>query len=799
VGAFALGVLTDLWLAPPAPLWAGLAAAGLGVALAEWRRRPLAARTGLILGFLLLGGLLHALRGRAPLPADHVLHHCPPTGAVRVEATVRSALRPAGPDRWRVDLDARRVESEDRTAVVSGRLRLTLGRLPEEALLPGDVVRLWARVRPPRSFRVPGGLDRPARLARQGIHAVAYLPDAQRLVLVARSPEPSLSRRLATRVEAVRGVLDAAGSVDLRGRALLGALALGEGGALPPAVRLAFDNTGTSHLLAVSGLHLGLVVAGCFLLLRWLLSRSEGLLLWTDVRRWSALGCIPLAWAYALLTGASTPTLRAAVVASCMLAGMALGRRGDLASALALAALALLVVQPDALLDPSFQLSFSAVVAVAAATPVLLRVFERPTLEPPGQLARVRRWILSLACASLAASLATAPIVAAHFQRAAPGGPLANLLLVPVVAFGVLPLALGVVLLAPWPALAGPLASGAVWVAGRAVDLAEGLAALPLGAGTVPSPTALEHLLWYAALVGAWAFARGARRFGPLVLVAVGLLLVDVAAWAWLPRLRTDLEAWFLDVGQGDATLLRLPGGHHALIDAGGLPPGAPDPGELAVVPALLAARARKLDLVVLSHPDRDHCGGLAAVLDAVPVGEIWTNGDEGDAGCAAALASARAAGVLVREVHAGLPWARLGAVTLRLHHPARDAPERDRNDRSIVLAVEHGGIRFLFTGDIGQGVEDRLRERRGDAALRADVVKVPHHGSAGSSSLAFVDAADASHAVVSAGRSNRFGLPRLEVLERWEAAGARVHRTDLEGTIVLRSDGVGVRRVSSP
>ncbi len=795
--AFAAGVLADRWLSLPDALWAGLSAGALGLCSLGARRRPRAARGALLAGFALLGGLLHTLRVREGLPPDHLLLRCPPKEAVRVEGVVRSALRPAAEGRLHLVLDATRLDGPAGPAAVSGGVRLTLAGPPPEVPLPGDRVAFRARVRAPRWFSVPGAPDRRARLARKGIEAVAWLDDPAGLVVLARGRGLSPARAIAARVAAVRGVLDAAGPDEPDGRALLGALALGEAAALPRALRRAFDDTGTSHLLAVSGLHLGLVVAACFLLLRWLLSRSETLLLRLDLQRWTALSTLPVAWGYAALTGASTPTVRAAIVATCVLGGLALGRRGDTPSALALAALILLVDRPDALLDPSFQLSFVAVIAVVAGTPLLLQAFERPTLEP--RQAR-RRWLhapASLLCASLAASLATAPIVAVHFQRAAPLGPLANLVLVPAVAVGLVPLALAVAVLAPWPALAGPVAELAVTLAGWVAELARGLASVPLGAGPVPAPTGLEIGLWYAVLVAAWAFGRGARRAAIVAVAAAGLLVADLALSAAFDAPHGHLEATFLDVGQGDAAVLRC-GGQTVLVDVGGAPPGAPDPGELAVVPALLHARVRRLDLVVLSHLDRDHCGGLAAVLETFPVGEVWTNGDDGEPGCMAALDRARAAGVPVRAVGSAEPPRPLGRGAMHVLWPPPGQAAGSRNDRSLVLRVEQGGTRLLLTGDIGVEVEAELLRRLGPRRLEAAVLKVPHHGSRTSSRAELVAAVAAGVAVVSVGRHNRFGLPDEEVLARYAAQGTQVLRTDRDGTVVVRLDSDGVR-LSSP
>ncbi len=421
---------------------------------------------------------------------------------------------------------------------------------------------------------------------------------------------------------------------------------------------------------------------------------------------------------------------------------------------------------------------------------------------------------------SLWATAATAPLTALAFARVATGGVLANLVVVPLSELVVLPAGLVGALVSPlWPAAGGraiDLSVGAAALADRAAGLVAGLAP----AVDVPPPTTLELLGALAVWGGAILWVRRAasrRRAGLLALVGA---LVVAGSWIWTTRIaptrRDELRITFLDVGQGDAAVIELPGGGAWLVDAGGLP-FVPDdlppaerarvgalPGERSVLAYLEERRIRRLDVVVISHPHPDHFRGLAAVARAVDIGEVWVAADDRAGGEHAALLR-RLAARGARIVHPPLdrPIIRHG-VTFTVLAPRYDGPlaaadpVRTVNDDSLVLRVARAGRVVLFTGDLEEEGESLLVAREAPA-LAADVVKVPHHGSRTSSSPGLVAAVHPRLAVISCGVANRFGFPHAGVADRWRGVGARVVRTDRVGsvTVIIGRDGrVGIRTV---
>jgi competence protein ComEC len=306
--------------------------------------------------------------------------------------------------------------------------------------------------------------------------------------------------------------------------------------------------------------------------------------------------------------------------------------------------------------------------------------------------------------------------------------------------------------------------------------------------GRVPAPTWLEALLYYGALAALAAGGRRGRR------AALALLLVCAAACgarALAPRLAPRVTLTFLDVGQGDACLVELPGAT-LLVDGGGSFREQFDPGAQVLVPWLERRGVRRLDAVVLTHPHPDHANGLAAVVDALAVGEVWTNGAPSSLpGLERLAAAAHRRGAPIVRPHR----LQAGGALVEVLHPLVDGEVRaldgwSENDGSIVLRVSYAGRAALLAGDVEARAEQRLVAT--SAPLAADVLKAPHHGSATSSTPAFVRAVHPSLVVFSVGASNRWGFPAATVDARWRAAGARTYRTDRDGAVTVTVDARG-------
>ncbi|MEM6287543.1 MAG: DNA internalization-related competence protein ComEC/Rec2, partial [Bacteroidota bacterium] len=568
-------------------------------------------------------------------------------------------------------------------------------------------------------------------------------------------------------------------------RALLLALLLADRSEVGAETLDAFRTTGLMHLLAVSGLHVGLVGFAVYGLLKPLLGRL-------GVRRrtveWArAAVTLAILGVYVVVTGASVSVVRAFVMAALLIGGRLLERRNDTLNALGAAALTLLFVRPAALFEVGFQLSFGAVAAIVTLVPLLTStVSERIRLTATGG------FVVGSVTTSIAATLGTAPILLAHFGALPLGSLLLNLPAIPL--------------------------TGATLGSGILTVLTAGLPVAPDWFGALAAVNG-QMLLW-TSRVGVdglgWATLTGTVE-APLVLAALGLAVLALALWRrpvarvrlalasgallclslWGTVVRGDaaprLDAVFLDVGQGDATLLGLPRGGHVLIDAGIRSPYV-DEGERTILPHLDRFGIDRLDALVLTHADADHIGGAASVMRAVPVGRLITNGEAGETDLwATVMHVADSLGVVVEAVAAGDTLDLDPSVRLRV----LGAGGADSNDASVVLLAEHGHTRWLLTGDAEAAGEAALVARYPDL-LGADVVKVGHHGSRTSSTPALVEAAGApDFAVVSVGRRNRYGLPHETPLARWRATGAQTLLTSVEGAVWLRSDGEHVERVA--
>jgi competence protein ComEC len=566
---------------------------------------------------------------------------------------------------------------------------------------------------------------------------------------------------------------------------LLRALVLAEVD-LDPTVARDFKRSGLSHVLAVSGMHLALVAGGALVVARVLLRRCPHL-----AARWpsQALATVPAALAataYAALTGFGGSSVRALTMLAAHAAFVLAGRRPSGASSLAASSLAVAILDPLALTDLSTSLSIG-------ATAALVLFGTRIALRMPGP-----RVVAAALGASLAATLGTTPILTAFALPVPLAGLVANLLAVPLGEFVALPFALVGSLAALCGATA--LATALLAIASAALTLvariATGGASMPALVWFIPAPAPLTAGIVCVALATAVALrAAAARRIA--VAVALGAIVLGEAVTRRAQE-TSALRLTHLDVGQGDSTVVEFPDGPLWLVDGGGLIASPIDVGERTVVPALVNAR-RSPDVVVLSHPHPDHYGGLLAVLRDRPPRELWDTGQgehEGYQGAyAELLATARAQGIRVRRPHELCGRHAVGRAVVDVLAPC-PGPNGDRgpNDNSFVLRIAFGEHAALLTGDAEHELEEELLRHVGPAGLRAEVLKVAHHGSRTSSTRAFVAAVAPRLAVISTGHRNRFGHPHPRTLETLLTAEVEVRRTDLLGTQREETTGLGWR-----
>jgi competence protein ComEC len=770
--ALALGFVAGAALPPGAPCAGAPATAALGVGTAALL---LALSPPLAPAAFGCAGWLAASSARAARRAD-----APPTGTEGGDDPERGSPSPTAIE-GRIASVPERLDDRARFVLRApdGRLLLATAPTLPWPLALGDRIRMEARFRRPEGPRNPGGRDRSAELSARGIVLEAHAVSAP-----VRMAPPS---PLALLEEGRRRFADAAaGALPRREAALVRAIGAGDRSGVDPDTADAFARSGLAHLLSVSGLHLAVVAIGAYRVLRWTLARWDAFALRIEPRRAAALAAVPLTGIYALATGADVPVVRSALAATVAFAGVLLDREPEALNVLALAAVAVLAAEPGALLDPSFQLSFASVAGLALWSAPLRRAI--PVRRDARTLAgRARELLLSAICASVAATLATAPIVAFHFRRISVLAVVSNVAGIPIGSALTVVAALAALASAVAPPLAAPLLHLCRPLAWLLLAVNDACAAPSWAALGVGSPGIAGVLVGYAALAAAWRW-RGAARAVAAIVAALALLTPPHVRHALALR-RGGLEVVFLSVGQGDATAFLLPDGSAVLVDGGGEAQGRYDPGARDVVPWLRDAGVTRVAALFLSHPHPDHLFGLPAIAQAFHVDLLLTSGRAGDDAAASALARLPPA----RGLAPGEVFERAG-VRFEALAPPTGSEAWTENDASLVLKVTYGATSVLLTGDVEAEAEAALTRGPFADRLRADVIKIPHHGSASSSGAGLVQAVRPTWAVATVGHANRFGFPAREVVERWQAAGAAVLRTD-EGAVRFLSDGRTVRR----
>jgi competence protein ComEC len=805
------------------------------------------AATVSVLSWIILG-VLGAGIANQPRPADYILSLVE-AGRVDLKTPLRwhGRLRdePARlPWGYGYEIELTGVEYEGSLVPARGGLRVSFSENPGQTAAPdvhaGDQIEVATQAKRPQVFRDDGAFDRRAYLAQQNVDLVATLraPELMERTALARTTAATLLARARRRLrEEIDELFAKTPQVD----GVLRAMLLGDRSFVERAESTDFQKTGVFHVLVVAGLHVGALAVFLFWVGRFL--RLTPL--------WTALATLTLLFAYVAVVEQRPPVIRAALMTAIVVIGGLFFRRLELLNSAAIAALILLVTKPLAIRDSSFQLTFLAIGCIAGlAVPWLAKnvqpyvaalrgwrdVTRDAANEPRAAQFRIdlratARWLSThvpsrlgnpsgealargigiflrvweLLVITLALQVGMLPLMARDFHRVTLSAPLVNLAAVPltgiVVPLGFLTLGCGLISHAVGKVLAVPL----TWVTMLLVHIVQWFARFPRWSYRIPGPPAwlvvvfllagvsLAVILRYSSYWNGWA--------SRCVVTVLALSALSIAIFPFAPRWSAGkLELTVLDVGQGDSLLVVSPHGKTILIDGGGAFGGFPgreehngiDPGEEAVSLYLWSRGFQKLGVVALTHAHQDHIGGLIAMLENFRVGTLWI-GREVQSGALANLEKLALEKkiAIVHEIRGNaFSWDGVESQFLWPEISPEGVGPAPKNNDSLVLRLKYGERSIMLPGDAEKQAENSILSESSEAALRADVLKVGHHGSKNSTTPGFLAAVHPRVAVISAGEDNIYGHPNPELLERLTAADVRILRTDRDGAVHILTDG---------
>jgi competence protein ComEC len=810
------------WLSPGA-IWAILLLSLSSIWLLYHKKYRLVT-TILLIIFVALGISRYTLH--QTLPAHHLVHVIQDDQVVTLEGWLYKP-RESFPEQDRLYLEAETLDRGDIRQPVTGKIRVTIRKVPTTHGIPnlqyGDKLRIRTRLRVPTRYQNPGTFDYKTYLARQGIHLTGFLGHyspyllrrletggglwlfryvytlrEKMLVFVNSFSETSKESEFPplkeTRENPELEIADEDQSLteeqerlSVEGEnGILQAMILGDKTALSPELQESFRLSGLYHLLVVSGGNVWILV-GFFLILSKLLRiRSQPRL----------FGVIGLIFLYALLTGFEPPVVRASIMVTLFFLATLFDRNTDPFYSLVVSAMILLFMDPTSLFEASFQLTIMATAAILYTYRVFPKNSVPESLNSQDSLwGKVKAFFMGITLSTLFVEVATAPLIVYYFNHVYPYGLLANILALPlstmILSLGVLACGLNFFI----PLLAQYLLIIDLFLVRLFISIAHFIANLPYSELPVSTRFIIPLSLSYLFVFG---IQYGLKR--PLLQkIGLGFIVMFVIFFAYflVPRINIPpLRITFLDVGQGDSSVMELPDGTTLLFDGGGSSyRSAFDVGRSILAPYLWYHGISKVDVLVISHAHMDHFQGFRHLLEKFDVGEVWISPWESQNSLyQEILQIARSRGILPLKLEQGYHQ-RFGEVDVRILHPSSiyiretiHTSDHLANNYSLVLKLTYGKVCFLFPGDIEQEAEQFLIQS--GTLETCTILKAPHHGSGTSSSLEFLETLQPSVIVISTGKYKHFENLSPLVLEKYQRAGIQIYRTDKDGAIRIETDG---------
>jgi len=700
-------------------------------------------------------------------------------------------------NRLRIILRIETLGRDNNSFPVTGKIRVTVTK-PFPDIFVGDRLSLVGKIRSIRNFNNPGGFNYRRYMAFKKIWGSAYVP-GKRVVILNRNSDPGINTIIEKTRNQISDLIDKTGEGNQQG--VLKALIVGDRTGVVN-IREAFNRAGIGHLLAISGLHIGIIATASFIFFRRLLSYIK-FFLWNA---WTKKGAAVLSLfpviLYGLISGMSPSTQRAVIMATVFLMAFLFEKEQDPMNTLAMAAMIILVAYPPSLFSISFQLSFIAVLSIIYGWSLRYVNFTgNKGMIKKGWGIRILQRLFSFVLVSFFAILGTLPLVMFYFNQISLVGIVANLLIVPIIGFIVIPLGLISVLLYPLSIFVATICiKASAGVVAHTLDIVHYIAGLPFAAIKTITPNFFEICCYY---ILAWAIlnlGRACFRRKTAIVVAVLVIFagsVDTCYWVYNRFWRNDLRVTIIDVGQGSSALVELPGGRCFLIDGGGFSDNSVfDVGARIVAPFLWRKKIKTIDTIVLSHPNADHLNGLLYIAKHFNVKRLWCNSDFADINSYREFMEIIKKNRIEMVAFKDMPRSyEINGARLKILYPPKDYIDKRKNEKwrninnnSLVIKVSFGSKSILFPGDIMACAEREIVATHGDE-LKSTVLIAPHHGSKTSSTAMFLQKIKPEIVIISAGWKNSFRFPNPSVLKRYNENNCRIFRTDKNGALAILID----------